>query len=182
MPAILKTFTLALFMVFSSIFLCCVYIFLRSLSEVFPPVFFQGPISWTLVQTASRCECVSECVSFEQWTVASPWSWTGISNEMKWIDRRWATGLRDSLSVSFFLCIHQDTQNAVQLEIHLGQPTQSKRQRDGKGEEEAESPLKVTEFSMPHITYIPFLLPFQLSNFINCPLLTYKQALNYESI
>lgn len=44
-----------------------------------------------------------------------------------------------------------------------------KRRGDGEGEEEAESALKVTELSMPHITHIPCLLPFQLSNFINSP-------------
>lgn len=94
--------------------------------------------------------------------------------------RHWVIGLRDLLGPSFFLCIQHETQSADRLAAHSLE-TQSKRQRDGKGEEKAESPLKVTEFSMPHITYIPFLLPFQLSNFITCPLLTSKQALNYES-
>lgn len=50
------------------------------------------------------------------------------------------------------------------------QKQSGKRRRDGEGEEEAESTLKVTEFSMPLITHIPRLLPFQLSNFINSPL------------
>lgn len=143
---------------------------------VFALVFSQVPTSGTLVQTASRC--VSECVSFEWWTVTPPWPWIGLSKEwLKW--NEWIDVGFLGLLLSFFLCIQHETQNTDRLVTHLRQPTQSKRQWDGKGEEKAESPLKVTEFSMPHITYIPFPLPFQLSHFINRPLLTYKQALNH---
>lgn len=70
-----------------------------------------------------------------------------------------------------FTCVLHEMQNADQLETQMRKRKQiSKQRRDGEGEEKTESTLKVTEFSMPHITHIPFLLPFQLSNFINSQL------------
>lgn len=123
MTAILKT--VAELMFFSSIFLCRVYIFQWSLSEVSPPVFSQGAASWTLVQTASMWECVTECVSFEWWTVATPMTLNRNKQWMKW--NEWIdVGLqvmRGLSSLSFFLCIQNETQSADRFATHLRQPT-----------------------------------------------------------